>query len=66
MQVLVNGRPRPVDPGRTVGELIESLGLDLTSVVVELNGEALGRERYLEAALSDGDRVEIVRAVAGG
>ena len=66
MQVVVNGRLRPVDPGGTVGELIESLGLDLTSVVVELNGEALGRERYPGAALSDGDRVEIVRAVAGG
>ena len=64
--MLVNGRSHQVDPGWTVGELIESLGLDLTSVVVELNGEALGRKSYPETALSDGDRVEIVGAVAGG
>ncbi len=34
--------------------------------MVELNGEALERPRYASTALADGDRLELVRAVAGG
>lgn len=46
--------------------LIEQLGLRVGSVVVEHNGTALLRSEVLVAALADGDRVELVRAVAGG
>jgi thiamine biosynthesis protein ThiS len=35
-------------------------------VVVELNGEPLAREKYEDLKLEDGDRLELVRAVAGG
>ena len=36
------------------------------SVVVELNGEAVAPSEFVEQALGDGDRLEIVRIVAGG
>ena len=36
------------------------------SVVVEHNGTALLRSEVLAAGLRDGDRLELVRAVAGG
>ena len=36
------------------------------SVVVEHNGEALERARYERTPLAEGDRLELVRAVAGG
>ena len=36
------------------------------SVVVERNGEALTPAEAREAVLTDGDRLEIVRIVAGG
>ena len=42
------------------------LGLVVGSVVVEHNGTALLRSEVRSAALSDGDVVELVRAVAGG
>jgi len=35
-------------------------------VVVELNGEPLERARYDQVRLAPGDRLELVRAVAGG
>ncbi|MFN2589397.1 MAG: MoaD/ThiS family protein [Actinomycetota bacterium] len=35
-------------------------------MVVERNGEPLERRRYEETGLADGDRLELVRAVAGG
>ena len=64
--VQVNGTPRSVRDGATLLELLEELGLDPRWVVAELNGVPLGRDRFAESVLSDGDRLELVRPVAGG
>lgn len=66
MQITANGKARPVEAGWTVSEFIESIGLNPKYVIVELNGEALERARFAELALNEGDRIEVVRAVAGG
>ena len=55
-----------VDPGETLEELIQKLGLDPRWVVSEVNGEAVGRERFADVVLAAGDKVELIRAVAGG
>jgi thiamine biosynthesis protein ThiS len=66
MRVTANGRPHDVDPGTTVGQFIRARGLDPRYVVVERNGEPLERDRYDQVVLAEGDRLELVRAVAGG
>ena len=66
MQLTVNGRPAEVAEGTTLPELVESLGLRVGSVVVEHNGTALLRSELAAVQLADGDRLELVRAVAGG
>lgn len=66
MKIIANGRERPVDAGWSVAEFIESLGMDPRFVIIELNGEALERARFSEIRLAEGDRIEVVRAVAGG
>jgi sulfur carrier protein len=66
MRITANGRPYEVETGITVAGFIRSRDLDPRFVVVERNGEPLGRDRYEEVGLSDGDRLELVRAVAGG
>ena len=66
MQLMVNGRPSQVDDGTTLPALLEQLGLRVGSVVVEHNGTALLRSELPAAVLRDGDRLELVRAVAGG
>ncbi len=66
MQLTVNGRPSDVLEGTALPALIESLGLRVGSVVVEHNGTALLRSEVEQAQLADGDRLELVRAVAGG
>ncbi len=66
MQVVANGKPYEIDPGLTVEAFIRLRGLDPRLVVVERNGEALERARYGSTALEAGDRLELVRAVAGG
>lgn len=66
MQIRANGKPYEVEPGTTVAQFIRSRGLDPRSVVVERNGEAMERGRYEDTELAEGDRLELVRAVAGG
>jgi len=64
--VRVNGRDEEVAAGTTVLALLEAHGLRREWVVVERNGDALVRSSYEHVTLEDGDRLEIVRAVAGG
>lgn len=66
VRVTANGKPYEVRDGLTVAGFIRERGLDPRHVVVEHNGEPLERPRYGEVALAEGDRLELVRAVAGG
>ena len=64
--VVANGRAFDVEDGTTVSAFVRARGLDPRFVVVELNGEPLERARYEDTVLRGGDRLELVRAVAGG
>ena len=66
MRVIANGEQFDVGYGLTVAAFIRSRDLDPRYVVVERNGEALKRGSYDEVRLAEGDRLEVVRAVAGG
>lgn len=66
MLLTVNGEPREAADGISLPQLLADLGLQLGSVVVELNGTALLRSEVVAAALTDGDVLELVKAVAGG
>ena len=66
MRVTVNGAVREVADGTSLPQLLQELGLQVGSVVVEHNGTALLRSEVLAAPLADGDVLELVKAVAGG
>ena len=66
MRVTANGTSYEIDPGMTVASFVRAPALDPRFVVVERNGEPLERSRYERVRLADGDRLELVRAVAGG
>jgi sulfur carrier protein len=66
VNVILNGSARELADGTGLLELIQQLGLRPGSVVVERNGEALVRSEMDAVTLADGDRLELVRAVAGG
>jgi len=66
MRITANGKPFVLDPGLSVAAFIRSRDLEPALVIVELNDEPLERARYEEVILSEGDRLELVRAVAGG
>ena len=66
MRVVANGRMFEVHAATSVAAFIRQRELDPRFVVVERNGEPLERARYEDVVLADGDRLELVRAVAGG
>jgi thiamine biosynthesis protein ThiS len=66
IRVTANGKVYQITSGTTVAQFIRGRELDPQYVVVEHNGEALERAKYEDVRLGDGDRLELVRAVAGG
>jgi len=65
--VVANGRPVDLPDGATLVALLDALGVSAKAVAaLEHNGEAVARADHAACSLSDGDRVELVRAVAGG
>ncbi len=66
MRVRVNGEEREVTGGASVADLLRSLALEPNGIAVALNMEIVRRGEYAGTKLSEGDEVEIVRAVGGG
>jgi sulfur carrier protein len=66
MNVTANGKPVELPDGACLSDLLDALGLGAKWVVAEVNGEAIDRKAMPSLALEAGDRVELVRAVAGG
>ena len=66
MLLVVNGDETEVADGATIVDLLDQLGLKPKWVVVERNGEPVERRNAAATRLADGDRIELVRAVAGG
>ncbi|MEW6153287.1 MAG: sulfur carrier protein ThiS [Actinomycetota bacterium] len=66
MLVTANGAPVELPQGATVVDLLHHLGLGRRWVVVERNGEPVPRADMASTVLDAGDRLELVRAVAGG
>ncbi|HVM09594.1 MAG TPA: sulfur carrier protein ThiS [Acidimicrobiales bacterium] len=66
MIVIVNGDEVDVAEGATLGELLDHLGLSRRLIVVERNGDPVPRRDTASVVLAAGDRLELVRAVAGG
>jgi sulfur carrier protein len=65
--VVANGRPVELPDGATLVALLDALRIPARSVAaMEHNGEAVPRPAIGVRPLADGDRVELVRAVAGG
>ncbi len=65
-EVVLNGQPRMVAAGSTVGDLLAELKLQPKYLAVELNEAVLPRAQFGAVQLRHGDRVEIVTLVGGG
>ena len=66
MKIHVNGEPRTITRATNIRELLDELQLPPHALLIEHNGAALRREEWDSAALREGDRIEIIKIVAGG
>jgi sulfur carrier protein len=66
MDVVVNGERRSVPSGTTLLGLLETLGLDPRTVVVEHNRRIVRRPDLDRQAVAPDDAVELVHFVGGG
>jgi thiamine biosynthesis protein ThiS len=66
MKLEINGEARDFGSPLTLAGLVEQLGMKADRVAIELNRSIVGRERWAETNLGEGDRLEIVHFVGGG
>ena len=65
-QVIANGKPVEAVFPCTIEEFLVAQKLLPRSVVVEHNGEAVAPSEFSKRRLNAGDKLEIVKIVAGG
>ena len=69
MKLIVNGEPRERAAEDIAGLFAieaEERALPNEGVAIALNGRVVRRTDWAETSLSEGDRIEIVRAMQGG
>ena len=66
MRIILNGESRLVAGAVTISALVGELNLIPATLLIEHNGVALHRREWPQKSLADGDRIEIIRVVAGG
>lgn len=66
MRICINGEDREIGGSRTLLDLLEDLGVGTDGIAIELNREVVGKSRWRETGICEGDNLEIVRFVGGG
>lgn len=66
ISIILNGQKMEIEDKITLDQLVTNLGLSSKWVVIELNDKAVIKMDYDRTFLSNGDRIELVRAVSGG
>ena len=64
--IVANGQRQEVNLPCSVADFVQGCGWKTTQVVVEHNGNVVGREELGRVMLKAGDQVEIIVPVAGG
>lgn len=66
MSVMINGSEHRLAEGATLEEVVASLGVPPKGLAVAVNREVVPASRWAVTVLKPGDRVEVLRATAGG
>ena len=67
IRVRLNGQEREYASDSSLITVLASLGVEeARHIAVALNGEVKRRDELAQTKLSDGDSIEVVRAVGGG
>lgn len=66
MKITLNGAEREIAQASSIAELLAALGLPERGIAVARNDTVVRRARYEQTVLCEGDRIEVIQAVAGG
>ena len=66
ISIIVNGKDLILKESTSLKDYVDSLGVNIQHIAVAYNNTVLRREELSNVVLSEGDQVEIVRAVGGG
>jgi sulfur carrier protein len=66
MTIHLNGEPRTCTDSLSVATLLDELGFKGQPVLVECNGEPIHKRNFDSTTLNEGDKIELIRIVAGG
>ena len=66
MKLRVNGEEREVEDGLSIAGLLDLYGLNRNGVAVAVAGHVVPRTEHEKTVLTDGQAVEVIRAVGGG
>jgi sulfur carrier protein len=64
--IFTNGKAHQIEPQKTLSALVKDFKLKPNAILLERNGEAVLRSQWDSTPLSHGDRIELIRVVAGG
>jgi len=65
-KIQLNGNTYEIKNGTNLDELINKLKLHKNKVAIEVNGEIIEKNKYLDLTLNKNDKVEIVHFIGGG
>jgi len=66
MRIQLNGQMTDCPDDCTVAKLLEDRGIPIAGTAVARNEAVVRKAEYAATVLEAGDRVEVIRAVAGG
>jgi sulfur carrier protein len=66
MKATVNGERQELPDGLTIAGLLERVNAPERGIAVAKNERVVRRAAFARESINDGDRIEIIRAVAGG
>jgi sulfur carrier protein len=66
MIIQVNGKDLEIDNQSNANDLINQLGYQDQRIALEVNEAIISKSKHTEFTLSEGDQVEIIKAVGGG
>jgi len=65
-KIQLNGNPYAINNGTNLNELLNKLKIKKNKVAIEVNGEIIEKNKYLNLILNKNDKVEIVHFIGGG
>ena len=65
-KIQLNGDPFEINSGSNLNELLNKLKIQKNKVAIEVNGEIVERNKYINLILNKNDKVEIVHFIGGG